>query len=187
MVLTEWNAMKQVAQISTHDLAFNDIRKTSCCLQWNHFNELAHIVSVVLVAVIFGERTNERMSQDSENAVLEPHLNVHSTRLRAMAKSERIPCHGQLHQAPFRYLCLSYVSESECVSCIFIYFKVFARLLHSKNISMCPFVFPSTIHCMRALKEKIHYDTTLNLLNLIAAALGGHGTRAKEKEREGRR
>lgn len=26
----EWNAMKQAAQISTHDLDFNDIRKTSC-------------------------------------------------------------------------------------------------------------------------------------------------------------
>lgn len=50
MVLTEtWNAMqcnavKQVAQISTHDLAFNDIRKTSCCLQSSsYFNELTDI------------------------------------------------------------------------------------------------------------------------------------------------
>lgn len=43
MLLTEWNAMKQVAQISTHDLAFNDIRKTSCCLQSSHFNKLTDI------------------------------------------------------------------------------------------------------------------------------------------------
>lgn len=40
MVLSERNEMKQVAQISTHDLAFNDIHKTSCCLQWKNTNEL---------------------------------------------------------------------------------------------------------------------------------------------------
>lgn len=50
------HAMKQTAQISTHDLAFNDIRKTSCCLQSsNNSNKLTditkHTHAVVLLSL----------------------------------------------------------------------------------------------------------------------------------------
>lgn len=77
MLLTEWNAMKQVAQISTHDLAFNDIRKTSCCLQSSHFNKLTDIHNVSV------RWLNLERWQDAAS-----HLSVHSTWLRATAESE---------------------------------------------------------------------------------------------------
>lgn len=96
--------MKQVDQISTHDLASNDIRKTFVLFAMRgHFNALAHMHTLYLLS---GWSSAERMQSNR--------LNVHSTRLRAMAKSEHMPW---LVSSTFATYVL-YVSESKCASCI---------------------------------------------------------------------
>lgn len=149
------HAMKQTAQISTHDLAFNDIRKTSCCLQSSsNFNKLTDItkhthadihftmlymcacVSVPWLIFIFAECIGPFDCAFDMNT-----CNGHSAR-RTQAKSFRLrlaldcSAFGCKHLA--RLLLMSFVRvKQRMYSMYFIYFtfispKVYMRIPRKK-------------------------------------------------------